>query len=161
LYMFAAFPAHLIAELGIGMGWPQLLVAFVTNCSVAALNAFALRYLLGPLPWFNSLHVAIVYVLIAAVCGPALAAFGGAFGRIAGGGGFENYPLFWGQWYVANSLGSLTLGALLLSLLRSKEGWSHFLWRLRSQRTEVLLLVTGMVLACTVAFNANTLVSPN
>src|SRR5262249_13703933 len=78
LYMFAAFPAHLIAELGIGMGWPQLLVAFVTNCSVAALNAFALRYLLGPLPWFNSLHVAIVYVLIAAVCGPALAAFGGA-----------------------------------------------------------------------------------
>jgi hypothetical protein len=37
----------MIAELGVGMGWLQLIVAFVTNCLVALLSASGLRYLLG------------------------------------------------------------------------------------------------------------------
>src|SRR5437667_1682374 len=41
LYIAAAFPAHAIAELGVGMPLPQLLVAFATNCMVALLNAYA------------------------------------------------------------------------------------------------------------------------
>ena len=40
LYIAAAFPAHVIAELGVGMPVPQLLVAFATNCMVALLNAY-------------------------------------------------------------------------------------------------------------------------
>src|SRR5882672_4217223 len=39
LYIVAVFPAHVIAELGVGMGWSQLVVAFVTNCIVAVLSA--------------------------------------------------------------------------------------------------------------------------
>ena len=35
LYIAFSFPAHVIAELGVGMSWPPLLVAFATNCSVA------------------------------------------------------------------------------------------------------------------------------
>jgi integral membrane sensor domain MASE1 len=38
VFIAAAFPAHVVAELGVGMPAGQLLVAFVTNCMVAALN---------------------------------------------------------------------------------------------------------------------------
>src|SRR5690349_5903505 len=31
LFLFATFPAHLAAELGVGMGFSALLVAYVTN----------------------------------------------------------------------------------------------------------------------------------
>src|SRR5215475_9389920 len=34
LYIAAAFPAHVIAEIGVGMPVAQLLVAFLTNCTL-------------------------------------------------------------------------------------------------------------------------------
>ena len=45
IYIVAVLPAHIAAELRVGMPATQLLVAFVTNCSVAVINAFALRWL--------------------------------------------------------------------------------------------------------------------
>ena len=36
-YIVAVLPAHIIAELGVGMGWTQLIVAFATNSMVALL----------------------------------------------------------------------------------------------------------------------------
>src|ERR1700752_1281054 len=60
LYILVALPAHVVAELGVGMGWPQIWVAFATNTMGAALNAFGVRYLLGGPPWFGSLHKVIV-----------------------------------------------------------------------------------------------------
>src|SRR5262245_4106257 len=41
LYIVAAFLAHVVAELGVGMPALQLLLAFATNCMVALLNAYA------------------------------------------------------------------------------------------------------------------------
>src|SRR5262245_40238253 len=53
LYIAAAFPAHVVAELGVGMPAPELLVAFATNCMVALLNAYAVRRLAGDPPWLG------------------------------------------------------------------------------------------------------------
>jgi signal transduction histidine kinase len=158
LYIIAVFPAHVIVELGVGMGWPQLVVAFVTNCMVAVFSASGLRYLLGPPPWFYSLRTAIIYVLVAIVCGPGLSALGGAFVRITGGGGLENYWLFWRQWYVANALGNLTLSAALLTWMVKNHDWSEF--RSRLPRIEALFLVTGLLFACAIAFEANSIAPP-
>ena len=71
-YIIAVVPAHIMAELSVGMGWLQMFVAFATNIMVALSNAFGLRYLLGPPPWLNSLQRAVGYVFITAVGGPAL-----------------------------------------------------------------------------------------
>src|SRR5207253_3750458 len=79
LYIAAAFPAHVIAELGVGMPAPQLLVAFATNCMVALLNAYCIRRLIGGPPWFGTFHAAFVYIAITAGLSPALSALGGAF----------------------------------------------------------------------------------
>src|SRR5262245_49179010 len=53
LYIVAAFLAHVVAELGVGMPALQLLVAFATNCMVALLNAYAVRRFVGDPPWFG------------------------------------------------------------------------------------------------------------
>jgi integral membrane sensor domain MASE1 len=50
LYIAAASPGHAIAELGVGMPLPQLLVAFATNCMVALLNAYMVRRFVGDRP---------------------------------------------------------------------------------------------------------------
>ena len=46
IFILAAFPAHVAAELQVGMPTGQLLVAFATNCAVAVINAFAVQRLL-------------------------------------------------------------------------------------------------------------------
>ncbi len=114
IYLVAAFPAHVLAELHIGMAFPQLLVAFVTNCLIAGANAWAVRTYVGGAPWFGNLRKAFLYVLITAIVVPALAALLGAFTQVAGPGTLDNYPLFWAQWYASNALGSLTLGPVAL-----------------------------------------------
>jgi signal transduction histidine kinase len=155
LYIMAVFPAHVIAELGVGMGWSQLVVAFVTNGIVAVLSASGLRYLLGAPPWFYSLRTAIIYVLVAIVCSPGLSALGGAFVRVTSGSDLDNYWLFWRQWYAANALGNLTLSAVLLTWMVKYHDWSDF--RSHPQRIEALFLVTGLLVACAIAFEANAL----
>src|SRR5215469_8860215 len=78
VYIAAAFPAHVIAEMRIGMQPPQFLVAFLTNCLIAVLSAFLLRTV-SEAPWLGSLKRASLYILITAVVSPALSSLGGAF----------------------------------------------------------------------------------
>jgi integral membrane sensor domain MASE1 len=47
IFILAAFPAHILANAHIGMPARQLLVPFPTNCSVAALNAFAVQRIMS------------------------------------------------------------------------------------------------------------------
>ena len=117
IYILAAFPAHVIAESGVGMPIPQMLVAFATNCLVATLNAFAMRKLLRGPPWFGTLRKATLYILGTALISPALAALGGAFVSILGPGPHHGYWADWLQWYLSNSLSSLTLGPVALIAL--------------------------------------------
>jgi signal transduction histidine kinase len=127
LYIAAAFPAHVIAELGVGMPATQLLVAFVTNCMVALLNAYGVRRLVGDPPWFGTLQKAAFYILVTAAVSPALCALGGAFVPILGGGPVSNYWIYWAHWYVANALPNLTIGPVFLIWFAGGTSWSRWL----------------------------------
>src|SRR5262245_55984015 len=152
LYIGAVLPAHIVAELSVGMGWQQLIIAFATNVTVVLLSAFMLRSLLGPPPWLNSLHRAVSYVLITALCAPGIAALGGAFVRITGGADLGNYWQFWTEWYLANALGSVTLGAMLLAWMGNEQDWADF--GSHSRRIEASFLLAGLAAACSIAFSA-------
>jgi signal transduction histidine kinase len=145
VYLVAAFPAHVLSELGVGMSAAQLLVAFATNCLVAAFNAAAVRRFLGGPPWFGNLRKASLYILITALAGPAISAFGGAFVRILGGGGLENYGVFAVQWYASNALSSLTLGPI--ALIGLSEGRDFLASTPIRQKAEALLIGIGLVVA--------------
>jgi signal transduction histidine kinase len=143
-YIAAAFPAHAIAELSVGMPLPQLLVAFATNCMVALLNAYAVRRFVGDPPWFGNFHKASLYIVIAAGIGPVIAALGGAFVPILGGGSFSEYWVFYSHWYLANALPNLTLGPAFLIWYSGSGGWT----RLKPRRRYVEPAVVAVALVC-------------
>jgi PAS domain S-box-containing protein len=151
LYILAAFPAHIVAELGIGMDAPQLLVAFATNVLVAVLNAAAAQRFVGEQPWFCDVRKTWLYVLITAFASPAIAALGGAFVPILGGGSLEEFGLHWMQWFASNSLGALALGPIALILLADTP--SRSVPALRT--VEAVVIGTALVVVCTVAFEVS------
>src|SRR5215510_1008985 len=149
LYIAAAFPAHVIAEIAVGMPVAQLLVAFGTNCSLAILNAFGVRWFLRQPPWFGTLWNASIFLLVTAGVGPALSAFGGAFVQILSGAHLINYWTFWGNWYIANALASVTLGPVFLIWFSRPSEAERFSLR---RKVEAVILALSLGLTCVVAF---------
>jgi signal transduction histidine kinase/integral membrane sensor domain MASE1 len=150
LYLVAAFPAHVLAELQVGMSAAQLLVAFGANCAVAILSAAIIRKLLGDPPWPGKLRTASYYIAVAAIVSPAICALVGAFVPILEGGAIRDYPVFWAQWYLANALGSLTLGPLFLATLSDSPRSSSVAPPRR--QAEAVILGVALAVVCAVAF---------
>ena len=155
LYIVAAFPAHVVAELGVGMPAPQLLVAFATNCMVALLNAYAVRRFVGDPPWFGNFRKASIYIVITAGIAPAVSALGGAFVPILGGGALEDYWIFWSHWYLANALPNLTLGPVFLIWFSDGARWTR--WKPSRRHIEPAVLAVALVCVCVVAVAAGRL----
>ncbi len=151
-YLLAVFPAHAIAEFGVGMAPLPLLIAFATNCGIAATNAFAMQQLIAGPPWLRSVRKATIYVVTTSLLSPSAWAFFGAFVPVLSGGGLDAYWTFWAQWYAANALASLALGPLALILFCERQPLSHLLPDRRS--LEFVLLNTFLFIACTIAFQA-------
>ncbi len=149
LYIVAAFPAHAIAELSVGMPANELLVAFATNCLVAIMSAIGVQHFLKEPPWFGTLRNAAIYLLITTGLSPAISALGGAFVQILGGGSFSSYWTFWGNWYIANALGSVTLAPILLLCFGSRADLAPFTTR---RKIEAALLIAGLIVTCNIAF---------
>lgn len=152
LYIAAALPAHVVAEMGVGMPVLQLLVAFVTNCMVAVLSAYAVRRFIGDPPRFDTFQNAALYIFITAGPCPAISAFGGAFVPILGGGSISDYWLFWSHWYLANALPNLTLGPVFLIWFSDGVKWSR--WTLSRQIIEPVLLALVLIGMCIVVVTA-------
>jgi len=149
LLILATLPAHAAAELRIGMPILQLFVAFATNCSVALINALAVRHLLVEPPWFGSIRKATTYIIVTAFLSPSLCALGGAFVQILGGGSFEQYGVYWARWYASNALGSLTLAPIAMICL---EGVKSQLAAPAFRHLEAALGVAILVVVSAFAF---------
>ncbi len=148
IYLLAAFPAHVIAELRVGMPVWQLLVAFVTNCMVAIGSAAAVKAW-GESDWFGNLRNACLFIFITAIASPAVTALAGAFVPIMGGGAIEHYWQFWAQWFMANAITSLTLGPVALVWLTQRP--QSFAIPTRTL-VEAGFLFAALVSVCAVAF---------
>jgi signal transduction histidine kinase len=150
LYIAAALPAHVAAELTVGMPAPQLLVAFATNCLVVLTNAYAVRRFVGGPPWFGNWRKALRYIVITAGIGPAVAALGGAFVPIMGGGALADYWMFWSHWYFANALPNLTLGPVFLIWFSDNarpRGWKPSRRHVEAVALGVVLLAACLAVA--------------
>ena len=154
--LFAAFPAHVAAELQIGMDWPQLIVAFITNCAVALFNAWALRWLLVRPPWLGTFRHALIFIIVVAAIGPATVAFFGAYVRIYGGGPDADYWTYWTQWYLANALGNLTLAPVLLAFSPA-IGESRTPSLRRLPWTEIAIASAALCFSCIMAVKVSLL----
>jgi signal transduction histidine kinase len=154
LPLVAAFPAHVLAEWSIGMAGPALLIAFATNCLVAAANAAAVLYFIGDSHWFADLRRVSAYIFFTVFCCPAIAALGGAFVQIFIGGALSDYWKFWLDWYASNALGAAVFGPFVLTLLSSRNHLSR-LWPLNAFHLEATAIIAGLVLTSLIGFQAS------
>lgn len=146
LYIAAAFPAHTIAELGVGMAWSPLLLAFLTNCTVASLSAYLVNRFIGERPWFGKFRNAAWYIVITAGVSPAIAALGGAFVPILSGGNMSHYGVYWMHWYFANAIPNITLGPAFLTWY--SVGATPSSWKPSFRHLEPALLTVALIVAC-------------
>jgi PAS domain S-box-containing protein len=155
LVFASAFPAHVIAEYGIGMDTTGMLVAFATNGLFAGGSAWVLRKTIGVTSIFDTTNSTAAYILITALAASGLVAFGGAFVPIFSGGALKDYWLHWQQWFASNALGSVTLSPLaIIALVSRRKSW----FGSTTSRERLDALLTGMLLVviCAVAFRPNT-----
>jgi nitrogen-specific signal transduction histidine kinase/integral membrane sensor domain MASE1 len=147
----AAFPAHVLAELQIGMTISSLLVAFAANLLLAILSAMAVRRWLGDPPALDDFHKAIIFVAVVGLASPALVAFAGAFVPVLDGDTLRHYKTYWLQWFTANALGYLTLGPVAVIL--AGEGIRAFKSAPLARQAEALLLALTLVAVSKLAFD--------
>jgi PAS domain S-box-containing protein len=151
LYVLAAGPAHVISELHVGMAPLPMAVAFATNCAIALMSAFAVRWLIKETSRRETLKKAAIYVLVTALVSPALVAFGGAFVPILSGAADTQYTTAWTQWFLSNSLGFLTLGPIFLTWFgETPRPWSTFS---TARWLEVALIAVALVVVSALAFH--------
>lgn len=151
-YLIAVFPAHAIAEFGVGMPlWPMV-IAFLTNTGVAATNAYVMRKLVEGPPWLHSLRTAMIYVLTTALISPAVWALPGALVQAVSSGGFDFYWTYWVQWYAANALASVALGPFAIILFCERRWFARLLPRRRL--VEFAALMAFSLAAWVIAFQA-------
>jgi len=150
LFILAAFPAHVLAEMRVAMPAAQLMLAFATNCLIALIAASALRRLIAGPPWLEGLRKACLYVLITAVASPMVVALGGAFLPILGGATTEHYWVYWAQWYLANALGFVTLGPIALIWISEYRKSQSIL--IPRRPFEAAILGLGLVVVCFIVF---------
>src|SRR5439155_8105163 len=75
LYLLAALPAHLAAQLGMAWPLPLVLALFVTNCSQALIAAVVTRRFSDAPARFDTLRRMVVFILAAGLAAPFLSSF--------------------------------------------------------------------------------------
>jgi integral membrane sensor domain MASE1 len=143
LYLLAAFPAHLGAELA--MPWPPSLVLafFITNCSEALLAAVGMRWVRAVPVRFDTLRRVVMFSVVTVLLAPLLSSFADAAAVTALQG--ESYWLVWRIRLCSNVLTELTLVPALVLGITAGPTWLRGTSRLR--HAEAVLLIGGL---CTV-----------
>jgi len=142
IYLLAALPAHLAAELG--AGWPTSLVfvLFITNCSEALLAAAGVRWLSDAPMRFDTLRRVAAFIVAAVLLAPFVSSFADAAAVTTLLG--EPYWLVWRTRFFSNILTELTLAPALVMMITAGLVWLR--GASRPQHAEAVLLA-GMLLA--------------
>ena len=120
LYLAAAFPAHLLAELGRDWSAPLVLAYFATNCSEALIAAVSIRWL-GDVPGrFDTLRRVGVFIFGAVFLGPFLSSFLDAGVTALHG---EPYWTVWKYRFFSNTLTELTVVPAVITGVAAGRQW--------------------------------------
>src|SRR5438876_367287 len=116
LYLLAALPAHLAAELPV---LPPLLVIglFATNCVEALVAAAGLRWFSDAPTRFDTLRRMVGFVLVGALVAPFVSSFPDAALVAALQG--ESYSVVWRTRFFSNVLGALTIVPAVVMAVRN------------------------------------------
>jgi two-component system sensor kinase FixL len=136
IYLFAALPGHLAAELVAGFPVPLALALFLTNCSEAVLGAVGVRLCSDAPSRFDTLQRVAVFIGAAVFIGPYVSSFldAAAVTMVRG----EAYWVVWRARLQSNVLTELTIVPALVMGIAWGPGWLRTASRAR--RVEAGLL---------------------
>jgi len=142
IYLLAALPAHLAAELG--MEWPASLVLalFITNCSEALIAAAGVRWFSDAPGRFDTLRRVTVFIVAAGLVAPFLSSFVDAAAVAAVQD--EPYWLVWRVRFFSNVLTELMLGPAIILAVTAGSAWLRS--ASRGRRLEAALLAVALVI---------------
>jgi integral membrane sensor domain MASE1/PAS domain-containing protein len=146
IYLLAALPAHLAAELG--TGWPAALVLalFITNCSEALVAAICIHRFSEAPARVDTLRRVAVFLGGAVFLAPFVSSFADAAAVAVLRG--EPYWLVWRTRFFANALTALTLVPAIVTVSTAGPAWIRAAGLRRHLEAAVLgvgLLATGIV----------------
>jgi signal transduction histidine kinase/integral membrane sensor domain MASE1 len=148
IYLLAAFPAHLIGQLGTARPTALVLALFVTNCSEALLAAGGVRRFSDGRR-FDTLREVAVFVCYAVIAAPFLSSFADA--AVLTLFNDEPYWLVWRTRFFSNTLTELMLvPAIVMAVTR---GWSWLRDTAPRRRFEAALLAVAPLVVGMIVFS--------
>ena len=138
-FVLAAFPAHVIAELGAALPASLVLALFATNCSEAMLAAAGVRWMSDAPARFDTLRRVTIFIVAAGLLAPFLSSFLDAAAVTALQG--EAYWLVWRTRFCSNVLTELTLVPAIVILATNGLAWMRRASSRRRGEAGVLALV--------------------
>ncbi|PYM92124.1 MAG: hypothetical protein DME08_21160 [Candidatus Rokuibacteriota bacterium] len=140
IYLLAALPAHLVAELGV-FPVPLVLSLFVTNCSEALLAAICVRRFSDAPTHFDTLRRVVAFIVGAVLVAPFVSSFVDAAAVTALRD--EPYWFVWRTRFFSNVLTELTLVPAIVVLITGAPAWIRRA-PLRN-KAEAVLLTAGLL----------------
>lgn len=146
----AVLPAHLAAEIVLGVPLDMALCWFVSNIAEALLGAALMRRLLGGAPCFDRVRDVSMFLFVCVVVGPVLSSFLDAFFVQLVGWRYTGYWEVWRVRLFSNALAALTIVPLVLTWLQIDM---DRLWALPFRRkAEAVVLLAGICIVCVLVF---------
>ena len=147
LVFAAAFPAHLLVELGT-WPWPLVLAFFVTNCSEAAIAGLGVWRFSDAPSRFDTLSRVTVFLVWGVVLAPLISSFLDA--AVASALGGQDYWSVWNVRTPSNVLGAVAIVPALSGVLHTSYGellaWPRRRW-LEAAKIAAGILVAALVVA--------------
>ena len=153
LILAAAFPAHLLAELGGEVPAAMVLCWYASNVAEALIGACGVRLLLRkPALTFDSVHDVGIFVLCCAFAGPFLSSFLDAAFVTLVGWGDSGYWDLWHARFFANVLTAITIVPFILAW--AVTGLADMRAAPLVRHVEGAAMMGGLLVAGILVFNA-------
>jgi len=148
IYLAAALPAHLAAELPAAWPTPLVLGLFVTNCSEALIAAVCIRQFSDAPARLDTLRRVVVFILGAVFLATFLSSFADA--GLVTATTAEPYRLVWRTRFASNVLTELTVVPAILTVVSVGPDWVALASSRR--RIEAAALAVSLVTVASVLF---------
>ena len=148
IYLLAALPAHLLAELP--LEWPTalVLILFLTNCSEALMAAAGVRWFSDVPGRFDTFRRVVAFILAAGLVAPFLSSFVDAMAVSAVQ--HEPYWLVWRTRCFSNILTELILGPAMVMAVTAAPAWIRRASPIR--QAEAWAITLALLIVGSVAF---------
>jgi signal transduction histidine kinase len=123
IYLLAAFPAHLAAQLGVSWPLSLVLALFATLCSEALVAAAFVRRFSDAPARFDTMRRVAVFIGGAVLVAPFVSSFPAA--AAVSGLLHEPYWLVWGTRFFSNALTELTFVPAIVTVVTLRSGWGR------------------------------------